>query len=313
MLNRAKNKGSALISALFIMTLVAIAATAMSTRLQLDIYRTRLTINSDKLYLASQALSFWAMDMLSSKKISFRVGDVYGKISNFPTKLQRLYPEALIEGGLYDLQARFNLNNLTDKKYQALFAQLLESISSQMTPDERKELTLATTNWLMPYQPGVGNEFFSYYLRKKPGYYPSQQPMQSVSELRLIKGVNAKLYQRLFPYVIALPESTPININTAPKQLLMTLGNGLNEEQVNELLAARRKKGISDLKEIYPILEKLNIRSDQITVESQYFMTIATVRIGELSLVNYTIIKRNKDKQGKMAALILSESLNTHG
>lgn len=312
MLNIAKNKGSALISALFIMTLVAIAATAMSTRLQLDIYRTRLTINSDKLYLASQALSFWAMDELTQKK-SFLIADIYGKVSNFPTKLQRLYPEALIEGGLYDLQARFNLNNLTDKKYQALFLQLLESMSSQMTPDERKELTLAITNWLMPYQPGIGNEFFSYYLRQKPGYYPSQQPMQSVSELRLIKGVNAKLYQRLFPYVIALPESTPINVNTAPKQLLMTLGNGLNEEQVHELLAARKKKGISDLKEIYPILEKLNIRSDQITIESQYFMTIATVRIGELSLVNYTIIKRNKDKQGKIAALILSESLNTHG
>lgn len=313
MINNGKKKGSALISALFIMTLVAIAATAMSTRLQLDIYRTRLTINSDKLYLASQAVSFWAMDELVHKKNPFLTGDIYGKVANFPTKLQRLYPDTLIEGALYDLQARFNLNNLTDKKYQALFLQLLELASLQTTPDERKELTSATTNWLMPYQPGVGNELFSYYLRQKPSYYPSQQLMQSVSELRLIKGINAKLYQKLLPYVIALPESTPININTAPKQLLMTLGNGLNEEQVHELLAARGKKGISDLRELYPILEKLNIRNDQITIESQYFMSIATIRMGELSLVNYTLIKRNKNKQGKITALILSESLNSPG
>ena len=65
-------RGSALLSALFIMTLVAICATAMSMRLQLDIYRTRLTLDSDKLYLASQAVTFWAMDILSEQNILFK-------------------------------------------------------------------------------------------------------------------------------------------------------------------------------------------------------------------------------------------------
>ena len=63
--------GSALLSALFIMTLIAIAATAMSTRLQLDIYQTRMTINSDKLYLASDVVKFWAMEQLKQKSIFF--------------------------------------------------------------------------------------------------------------------------------------------------------------------------------------------------------------------------------------------------
>ncbi|MFZ4077782.1 MAG: type II secretion system minor pseudopilin GspK, partial [Legionellaceae bacterium] len=54
------SKGSALISALFLMTLVAIGATAMSSRLQLDIYRTRLILTSDALSLASEAVTFWA-------------------------------------------------------------------------------------------------------------------------------------------------------------------------------------------------------------------------------------------------------------
>ena len=75
-LNRClRNRGSALISALFIMTLVAIAATAMSTRLQLDIYRTRLTISSDKLFLASQAVTFWAMHTLSNESLQVRLND----------------------------------------------------------------------------------------------------------------------------------------------------------------------------------------------------------------------------------------------
>lgn len=66
--NKSKQTGSALISALFIMTMVAIAATAMSSRLQLDINRVRLGILSDKLYLASQAVSFWSLNQLSMKK-----------------------------------------------------------------------------------------------------------------------------------------------------------------------------------------------------------------------------------------------------
>ena len=63
-MNKSKSgsKGSALISALFLMTLIAIVATAMSSRLQFDIYRTRLVIASDKLYLSSQYVMFWALD-----------------------------------------------------------------------------------------------------------------------------------------------------------------------------------------------------------------------------------------------------------
>lgn len=61
-------KGSALLTALFIMTLVAIVATAMSTKVQLDIYRTRLILTHDKLYFASQAVTFWSMGQLADKK-----------------------------------------------------------------------------------------------------------------------------------------------------------------------------------------------------------------------------------------------------
>jgi general secretion pathway protein K len=58
--------GSALISALFIMTLIAIAATAMTLRLQLDIYRTRLLLTTNKQHYAAQFATFWAIDTLKN-------------------------------------------------------------------------------------------------------------------------------------------------------------------------------------------------------------------------------------------------------
>ncbi|MDI9819495.1 MULTISPECIES: type II secretion system minor pseudopilin GspK [unclassified Legionella] len=302
--------GSALISALFIMTLVAIAATAMSTRLQLDIYRTRLTITSDKLYLASQAVSFWAMSELADKKNRFTLSKLEGEVLSFPEKLQTLYPEIKIKGSIYDLQSRFNLNNLIDKKYQTTFLKLLDF--TKLTSSQKEGLILAIHHWISPYLPGRGqDELMNYYLQQKPSYLPGQQLMQTLSEFRLIKDVNATLYLSLVNFITVLPETTPINLNTASKQVLAALGNGLNDAELNELIMARGEEGIQDLKDISPLLQKLNIRQEQITIESHYFLNVATAISEDLTLTKYTILKRHKDKNGNLSVTIINESLNS--
>lgn len=307
-----KNSGSALISALFIMTLVAIAATAMSTRLQLDIYRTRLTIASDKVYLASQAVVFWALAELSESKNQFTSRNNFGKVLDFPSKLQSIYPDASIKGSLYDLQARFNLNNVSDQKYQLSFANFLKK-ATKLSQEQRKELAATLQNWISPYKPGQDETLLLQYLKQKPPYYPGQQLMRSVSEFRLLEGVSAKLYRSLFNSITALPEVTATNLNTASAPVLMSLGYGLEDNQVEQLINARGKKGIQDLKKIGPLLQKLGIRNEQVTIESQYFMSIANVSSSDLNLTVYSIIKRNKDKKGKISVSIINQSMNTFG
>ena len=304
-------KGSALITALFIMTLVAIAATAMSTRLQLDIYRTRLTLLSDKLYLASQAVKFWAFNELTNKQNKFRIADKQGKLVEFPSKLQTIYPSVLTKGALYDLQAKFNLNNLINKKNQAFFLNLLER-TTKLSSKQRETLVKALRDWLSPYEPNQGaNNFFNYYTQQKPTYFPAHQLMQNVSEFRLLFGVTAKVYQDLEGFIIALPESTPLNINTATKPLIMSLGDGLSEKKADKLIGARGEKGIRKLQDIEPMLKKFNIRQEQLTLESQYFLAVATTSVDDFTLVNYVIIKRIKDKKGKISLSVMSESLNS--
>lgn len=305
------NQGSALLSALFIMTLVAIAATAMSTRLQLDIYRTRMTILSDKLHLASQIIPFWAMSELSDKKKKFNTADPMGKILDFPQKLQTIYPGVQVTGAIYDLQARFNLNNVSDKKYFGLFINLLNTLSPGQSTTDNRAIAEATKQWISPYQPGRGNDaFVQFYLKQKPPYHQSQQLMQSVSEFRLVRGVEAKLYQKLFDALTALPEITPINFNTAQKSVLFSLGDKTNESQMAELLAARADGGINNLQKIAPLLQKLNIRNEILTLESQYFLSVAFVSSDDLSMVEYCIFKRSKDKKGNITLSMISESVN---
>lgn len=304
-------RGSALLSALFIMTLVAIAATAMSTRLQLDIYRTGLVVTSDKLYLASQAMTFWAMDALVTKNDDLKVSKKDGAIADLPLQLQRLYPDTVLKGKLYDLQSQFNLNNLQDKKYHLMFFKLLENTHIQMDASQRKQLINAIMYWISPYQPGRGHDqYLDYYVKQKPPYLPGYQLMQSTSELRLLQGISADVYNTLAPYVTTLPEITPININTASKTLLKTLGNGLNESQVQQIIQARGEKGITAEK-LAELLQKLDLPREQITIESAYFLSVASVSSQDQSLTTYDVIKRSKDRQGHVSVGIVRESLNT--
>ena len=310
MFNPDAGRGSALISALFIMTLVAIAATAMSTRLQLDIYRTRLTLSSDQLYLASQVVTFWAMDTLAKEKKPFTTIDKKGSLAGFPIKMQTIYPGVKVNGDLYDMQALFNINNLQDLKFHPLFERLFKRAIKNNDDAEQTSITNAIYQWISPYQ-AEHDDYSNVYLSQTPPYMPSYQAMQSISELRLVSGVSQAIYQKLQPYVTVLPETTAININTAPKLILRSLGNGLNDQQIDELLQARSKKGVNDLKIISPLLQKLNIPNDQITIESTYYLCIATATSEDLHLTTYTVISRTKDKKGRILIGIVSESLNT--
>ena len=310
--NKQQNLGSALLSALFIMTLVAIAATAMSSRLQLDISRTRLTIQSDKLYLASQSVTFWAIDALTKNSKKFTSYNEDGALLSFPQKLQDDYPGINVVGSLYDLQALFNINNLLDMKFQPLALQLLEHTLDNKKDTDNKLIVNAMIQWIKPYQAQhQQQELSDYYLKQNPPYKPNYHPMQSTSELRLIYGINRSDYKKLLPFVTALPETTPINLNTAPKTILAILGNGLNAEQVDEIDENRSKKEGVDPKTLGLLLKRLDIPSEQVTLESSYFLAIATATNDDANLMIYTTLKRSKNKDGVISIAIINQSLNT--
>jgi general secretion pathway protein K len=312
-MNTIKNHlGSALLTALFIMTLVAIVATAMTTRLQLDIYRTRMVVNQDKLYFASQAVTFWAINELDDKNHHFFKSNKEGLVAEFPRELAKLDNSIQLRGGIYDLQARFNLNNLIEKKNLSVFMNLMHQLNPQATGIERVSIALGLKHWLLDYRPGQGEDnYTTYYLSLKPPYYPAHQTLKSSSELRLLKDVDQSMLLNLEPFITALPEATSVNINTAPKQVIMALGDGLTESQANELIQARGSEGISNLKSISEILKKINLPSDQITIESQYFLCLAYAKTEDFDLVVYSLLKRTRDKKGKLSVKLIRESLNS--
>lgn len=309
-----KNFGGALLTALFIMTMIAIVATAMATRLQLDIYRTRLMIQHDKLYLASQAVTFWAISELKNKENLFTKINKNGSVSELPEKFAELTKPIQLTGGLYDLQGLYNINNLTNKQTIPTFIKLLEKTPINLSAAERGPLALAVLDWLSRYDLGKGkDEYMTYYMSQNPPYYPSHQLFSSKSEFRLVKEVNAELYNSLEPFITALPEATPVNINTASKEVLSTISVNLTNSDINEIIEARGIEGIKQVKDVVKLLSKLNVRSEGVTINSQYFLSVAEVHLEDSSLKVFTYLKRTQDKKtGNISVSVLRESLNTY-
>lgn len=306
-----KQPGSALLSALFIMTMVAIAATAMTTRLQVDIYRTRLMVNSNRFYLAAQMVMFWGMEELRNPKNLFLQSDGNGRVARFPERMQTYYPQLRVEGDLVDLQSRLNLNNINHRDAIAQMMQLLR-ITAKLPPAEQAELAHNLMRWQQPWDPARGQDkLLKFYMSQKPPYLPGFQALQSPSELRLVKGYNQKIYRSLEPYIIALPAKTKINVNTASIPVLRSLGYNLSEEKIQPLIAARSEKGIEKLSKISPILNKIHLSPKMLSTESEYFMAIARVSDTELRMVTYFLLHRVKRRNKPIAVYLISENINS--
>ena len=307
-----RNRGSALLTALFIITIVAIVTTAMTTRLSIDIQRTSMIDSTDKIQLASQAVMFWAMDRLSDPKQPLHNLDTHGKVLKLPKSLQFLVPNLKLTGELYDLQARFNINNLYNNTYEGILFGLLSELQIGSGSFERKDQLDAILYWLKPIQPKDNHDtWYDRYARQTPPYFPSHLPMSNLSELRLVYGISARRYQKLEPYLCALPDTTPININTASQTLLLALGSEMKETDIASIISKRNQHPYKDLNTLTPLLNKYHIKPTVLTTESQYFLLITTASYADVMIKTYTKLSRIKDKTGLWNVSVLSQSINT--
>lgn len=314
MVSRLKYAGSALISALFIMTLVAIATTAMMIRLQHDIQQVRLSITTDKLYLASQEVIFWGMGLLTQNPLPQDP-----RLFIFPKTQQQADPSIVISGELIDLQGRFNINQLKNVESdeqnqinQTGFYLLLNTVLNESQASHYRLIVAATKNWVNEKENNQSaDQYTSYYQKQKPPYSPSHQPMKSISEFRLVQGVDEKLYQKMLPYLSALPPPTTVNLNSASAPVIMTLGPDIDENEASRLISSRGPQGFRDLGQVNDFITQHKITVEKITLESDYFLCIATAKTNGLEIVHYAILKRG-NHQNKRVTYILQDSLNDY-
>lgn len=109
-----KQKGSALISALLLVSIVTLLATGMIWRQNIEIRRTESIFQNDKILAQSTWVELWAMEKLNEIFTQMNPEEEYISLDQKWTEpLQNVEREGLlIQASLTDLQSFFNINDI---------------------------------------------------------------------------------------------------------------------------------------------------------------------------------------------------------
>jgi general secretion pathway protein K len=275
--------GVALVTALLIVSLASVAAVSLATQQQLDVRRTGNLIDGDQAWQYAIGAEQWAKLILrrDQEKTDFDALNEPWAQNLPPIDL----PGGYMLGKIRDAHGRFNLNNLVndnepdeEARRQVQRLLLLLGVNVDLTP--------AIIDWIdqdiNPQVPDGAED--DYYAGLERPYRTPNQAMASVSELRLIKGFNEKIYQRIAPYVTVLPEHTDINVNTASAEVLTTLSDRIDLKTAVELVKLRQENPFKDTiafdSALQTLLGQAPTIGNGITTASQFFEVNIETRIG---------------------------------
>jgi general secretion pathway protein K len=88
-----------------------------------------------------------------------------------------------------------------------------------------------------------------YYQSLRPPYRAANGPLQTIRELRLVKGMTPEIIERLLHYATVYPREgeSKININTADPIVIQALDPSITQSMAAEIIQGRPFKNILDL------------------------------------------------------------------
>jgi general secretion pathway protein K len=222
-------------------------------------------------------------------------------------------PPLPAEGGLIavavrDAQGRFNLNNLVRGGAPSapditVFRRLLNAA------DLNPALTEAVLDWLDPdSETRAGGADDIDYVNLPQPYRAANQPIASVDELRLIKGFDAASVDKLRPYLVALPEPTAVNVNTAEPAVLAALFPDMTVATLQPFLDRRQRQPLTQPTELTATLPAGTPPPQvQTSVTTGYFLVTIEIRLGRLQQRSEALIQRPTG--GRAATLVWQRRL----
>ena len=295
-----RQQGVAIITALLIVTIAATVSMTISTRLQLDVRRTGNLIAQDQADFYLFAAEEWSQRILRQDK---KDSTVDGLTEIWATELPPLpVPGGSIQGTLTDLHSCININSLVEgnavnASTQTRLNQLFNNLGVT------GNFTQAISDWidtdLETSNPNGAED--GYYLNLEQPYRTANTPLQSLSEIRLIKGFeDSEIYNTVKDHLcafIANSNDVTINVNTASIEVLKSLSSGMTEQLATDIIERRDEELFDNIKEFTSFAKLGTIIKDttKLSTSSDYFLLRTQAIIGQANKVMYSIIYRDND------------------
>jgi general secretion pathway protein K len=277
---RTRQRGVAIVLAMGVVALAAMAAAAIMVSQSTWARQVELTTDHIQARAVLLAGADWARAVLADDR---RVSNVDHLGEPWALRLPPMPVEnGELVGQIEDQQGKFNLNNLvTQGKINV--AQLAHFRNLLATLGLPAELADALADWIdadSQPQPRDGAED-AYYLALNPPYLAANRPLVDIDELALVRGFDDNVRARLRPYVSALPTATPVNVNTAPAEVIAAVIDGLDFGGAQLLVAQRDRAYFLSTGDFLTRLPRgVEAAPGDISVGSDYFMATLRVTIG---------------------------------
>ncbi len=147
-----------------------------------------------------------------------------------------------------------------------------------------------------PTFPGGGED--SFYLAQEPAHRVPNLPLTSISEL-LAMGMDRASYDRLAPFVTALPPNTKLNICTAPGEVLDAISGVRSYALDPKQLALQRQKNpcFPDLAGFTNGMSPAQKAGLNIGTTSAFFRLRTWITIGTTRFSLYSLIEQDQSGQ----------------
>ncbi|WP_454910476.1 type II secretion system minor pseudopilin GspK [Stutzerimonas chloritidismutans] len=313
-------RGVALITVLLVVAIVTVVSAAMVARQQLSIRASSNQLQARQAWhyaLGGEALAqaMLARDLRAGATGETGANGEAAAVDHLLEPWAQPLPAFEIDQGkilvrIEDLAGRFNLNDLLRDQQPnpaavQQFRRLLLRLQISAPYAER------LLDWIDPDQQPSGElgAEDNAYLGLDTPYRSAGRRLHDLSELRLLQDMREEDFQRLAPYVVALPPNVPLNVNTASAMVLSSLSDNISLGAAESLVELRRAAPFRNSAAFLaqPALAGTTLQGTALAVGSQFFQATSEVRLGDRRLALVSLLQREQDGSVRVLARNLGQ------
>ena len=282
-----RQQGLALLLAMLVVVLVTTVAVSILHEEKYTIRKVSHIQLTDRARLYALGLEDWA-------RLFLRQDSEDSEIDSLDEDWATAIPGLPIDGGylagyLEDEQSKFNLNSVV---VSDLWVERFRRLCRRLEVDE--VFIPALMDWIdddfdVRYPDGMEENY--------PTYRVANREMVDISELLLVHNVTPEIYEKLLPYITALPSTATINVNTASEVVFRSLGE---EGDSGQFIEEREEEAYSSVEDFIERLQ-LPLDPEGLSVDTAFFRAYGQVVQGEQSFSMSTLIYR--EDNGKTRVL----------
>ncbi len=202
--------------------------------------------------------------------------------------------------GIVEENSKLSVNHVTlptaiDDVYYGMVMRLMTELGLDAVP-----LCDSLADWIdaddTPHTNGAES---AYYESLNPPYLPRNGRLETVEELGLIKGFSGLPLQKLRPFVTVYSEAptapaAPVNINTAPLEVLVALHEQMNEDLASRIIEYRADTPFKNTGELSRVPGMESIATSlqtRITTKGNVYRILSQARVGEVTRVIEAVVR----------------------